>query len=193
MHDHSAFSAKKVTKLNDPRRLDMQLDQATLVRLLGLEGHEDVADLGSGTGFYTDVIAAHTDGSVYAVEFHPEMHEAYRERGVPSNVRLVLGDVRDAPLADRSVDVAVSIAVHHEIGGDMGLPRLLRALRPAGRLVIIDWRRDPESWDWGPAEEIRFVKEDVATSLRPHFDVVNTENVGRFMFAVVGAGLKERP
>ena len=183
------FNPDKARRLNDMSRLETQVGQETLARLLDLNGNEDIADLGSGTGFYTDIVAGFTSGLVYAVEFQPKMNEAYRERGVPPNVRLVEADLRDIPLRQGSIDVAYSIAVFHEAKGDLGLPNLLPLFRPPGRLVIIDWRSDPESWESGPPAALRFDKNTVAASLQPYFRRVSAENVGRFMFAVVAADL----
>lgn len=163
-----------------------QLSEEALARLLALRGDEDVADLGSGTGFYTDRIAGLTTGTVYAVELQPEMHDFYRERGLPPNVQLVLGDINDLPLPAASVDVACSIVSFHETGGSVGLPKLLHILRSRGRLVVIDWRRDPESWESGPPADLRFTKEEVVQKLAPFFDNVHAEEIGRFMFAAVG-------
>ncbi len=185
MADDALFNPDRAKGLNDHGRLATQVSKESLAHLLDLRGQEDIADLGSGTGFYTDIVAGFTSGIVYAVEFQPRMIDAYRERGLPSNVRAVQGDIRRLHLAENSIDVAYSIAVYHEIRGDLGLSTLLPALRPPGRLVIIDWRSDPESWESGPPARLRFHKTDVVDTLRPFFGTVTAENVGRFMFAVV--------
>jgi SAM-dependent methyltransferase len=185
MHQHAPISPDRAQRLMDPRRLETQLSERDLVRLMALTGDEDVIDLGSGVGFYTDLIAALTTGTVYALDLQPEMHEFYRARGVPPNVRLVTGDVTHLDLAPASADVASSISVWHETGGEMDLPGFARALRPKGRLVIVDWRKDPEPGDGGPPAEIRFSKEEVVGALLPHFQAVLSEDLGRNMFAVV--------
>jgi SAM-dependent methyltransferase len=207
VHDHAAFNPNRFQRLNDPQRLQTQVSEADLARLLALRGDEDVLDLGSGTGFYTDRIAALTTGTVYAVDFQPEMNEHYRERGVPANVRLILGDMTALPVAPAapaapepaalppaalppaalppaSVDVACTIATWHEIGGELDLPALSEILRPGGRLIVIDWGKDPESLESGPPEDLRFTKEEVAGSLAPYFAETRTEDLAHFMFAV---------
>ena len=190
--DHAAFRPERFQHLNDPGRLRSQVSEQDLVRLLGLRGDEDVLDLGSGTGFYTDRIAVLTTGTVYAVELQPEMNDHYRERGVPANVRLTLGDMTALPtdpaeggaLRPASVDVACAIATWHETGGKLDLEGLATILRPKGRLLVIDWRKDAESWESGPPVDIRFSKEEVTQALAPFFTVTSTEDLGRFMFAV---------
>jgi SAM-dependent methyltransferase len=205
--DHGRIRPDRAHRLNDPRRLESQVSEQDLARLLALRGDEDLLDLGSGTGFYTDRVAALTTGTVYAVELQPEMNNHYRERGLPANVRLILGDMSalpmepasagpqaaapaDAVLADAalrpaSVDVACTIATWHEVEGKVDVPGLAKILRPSGRLVVIDWRKDAESWESGPPRDIRFTKEEVAEALAPYFAVASAENLGRFMFAVV--------
>ena len=176
--------------LNNPARLETQLSERDLARLLALRGHEDLIDLGSGSGFYTDRLAALTTGTVYAVELQPELNGLYRERGIPANVRLVPGDITRLSLPPASADVAFCMSTYHETEGRFDLAGLARILRPAGRLVIVDWRSDPDSWEHGPPAEVRFSKEQVAASLGAYFEPTLVEDLGRFMFAVVARRLE---
>ena len=185
MAGNQHISPGHAQRLLDPSRLETQVGEDDLARLLALRGDEDVIELGSGPGFYTDRISVLTTGTVYALDIQPEMLEFYRSRGVPDNVRLVVGDVTRLELPAASLDVACSISSWHESGGVIDLAGLARALRPAGRLVIADWRKDAESLENGPPTEIRSNKEDVAASLAPHFLPLSADNLGRFMFAVV--------
>lgn len=212
MHDHSMIDPGHAHRLNDERRLQTQLSEPDLVRLLALRGDEDLLDLGSGTGFYTGRMAALTTGTVYAVELQPEMNDLHRKQGLAANVRLVPGDIRALPLAPRpaapgpesasasiapepaaagaglapaSVDVACCIATWHEIDGRLDLPGLAQVLRPPGRLLVIDWRRDAESMENGPPEEVRSTGLEVAAALAPVFAATRVEALVRFMFAVV--------
>jgi SAM-dependent methyltransferase len=185
MHDHAHLFPDRAQRLTDPRRLDTQLSEKDLARLLALRGDEDVVDLGSGVGFYTDRIAALTTGIVYALDIQPEMHEFYRSRGLPANVRLVAGDVTHLEFPAASLDVACSVSTLHESGGVIDLAGLMRALRPGGRLVIVDWRKEADSTENGPPLDIRFDKEQVVASLAPYFRAVSAEDLGHFMFAVV--------
>lgn len=179
------ISAGRAERLMEPSRLETQLSEQDLARLLALRGDEDVIELGSGAGFYTDRIAALTTGTAYALDVQPEMHEFYRKRGLPGNVRLITGDVTRLDLPAASLDVAVSISTWHESNGVVDLHNLARALRTGGRLVVVDWRRDDDSLEKGPPSAIRFTKEEVATYLAPRFEVAVSENLGPHMFAVV--------
>ena len=99
-----------------------------------------LADLGSGTGFYTDVVAAHAE-TVYAVDIQPEMHERYRERGLPVTVEPVVAAIDSLPFADDTLDGAFSTMTYHEFSGPAAMAELARVLRPGGRLVTVDWSR----------------------------------------------------
>jgi SAM-dependent methyltransferase len=174
-------------RLNDVGRLRTQVGEADLCRLLALKGDENILDLGSGTGFYTDRIAALTTGFVYALEIVPEMNAHYRERGLPVNVHLLQGGMTnldpDTLVAD-SVDVAITIATWHEIDSRLDVPGVAAVLRTRGRLIVIDWHKDPDSWDNGPPADIRCSADEVATAVASHFKVTSVENVGSSMFAL---------
>lgn len=184
---HSPDWASRMGRLNDLARLQHQVSEAGLAHLLALRGDEDVLDLGSGTGFYTDRIAPLTTGTVYALELLPEMNDHYRERGLPGNVRLTPGDMTaldpEAP-APASVDVVITIATWHEIDGKLDVAGVARVLRSDGRLIVVDWRKDPESWDRGPSEGVRYSTDEVAATLASHFSVISVERVGPSMFAL---------
>lgn len=188
-HDHEAcdgrISAGRAERLMEPSRLVSQLGEEDLVRLLALRGDEDVIELGSGAGFYTDRIAALTSGTVYGLDVQPGMHDYYRKRGLPKNVRLILGDVTRLDLPPSSLDVACSISTWHESGGVIDLAGLARALRPGGRLVVVDWRRDDALPEDGPPVAMRSTKGEVASYLAPDFRVIASEDLGDHMFAVV--------
>ena len=116
------------------------------------------------------------------------MTEAYRKRGVPSNVRLVEADVRELPLTPGSIDAAYSIVALHEMAGDMGMDRLLDSLRAPGRVVVVDWRMEPASWESGPPAARRVSNESALAIFEPYFETVTIEDLGSFMFALVARG-----
>jgi ubiquinone/menaquinone biosynthesis C-methylase UbiE len=110
-----------------------------------------LADLGSGTGFYTDDFAPYVD-TCYGIDVQEEMHDLYREKGVPDNVELVTAEVSDLPFGDDSIDAAFSTMTYHEFANDDSLTELKRVLRPGGRLVAVDWDAGGEGAGGPPAE-----------------------------------------
>lgn len=178
------FSPKKAAVLDDAGRLEW-LSEETMARLLRLDGHEDVADLGSGSGFWANRVAAWTTGRLYAIELQQEMLDIHRRNGVPQNVELILADAGVLPLAEGSIDRAFSVNTFHESHGSKGLELLDRALRSGGLFVIVDWRRDPEAAVQGPPLEHRLSEAEVRAALDPWFEVIEEELVSVPFFAVV--------
>jgi ubiquinone/menaquinone biosynthesis C-methylase UbiE len=130
------FDAERADKLERTDRFQ-HLSAEELVCATAVADDDTVLDIGSGTGFYTDVLAEVAE-RVYAVDVQPAMHAYYRRKGVPESVGLLAADAGALPLADDSVDIAVSTMTYHELP-DGALGDLARVLRPGGRLVVVDW------------------------------------------------------
>jgi len=156
----------------DPDRAD-RLDDAARYRYLSEEellavvrpaAGETLADLGSGTGFYTEPVAARA-GRVYAVDVQEAMHGHYRGKGPADSVEFVTADVADLPLADGELDGAFTTMTYHEFAGRGALGEVARVLRPGGRLVVVDWTaRGPG--EAGPPTDERYDLAAAAGHLR---------------------------
>jgi ubiquinone/menaquinone biosynthesis C-methylase UbiE len=114
-----------------------------------------VADVGAGTGLFTRLLAkeAGRDGQVYAVDITPKFLEhvqkTSREAGL-KNVTPVLCSADAVDLPPNSVDLAfICDTYHHFEFPERTLLSLYRALKPGGRVVVIDFHRIPgKSSDW---------------------------------------------
>ncbi len=120
-----------------------------LIERLPLKPSDHVADIGAGTGYFSFPVAARVpEGRVYAVDIQPEMLAMLRARGDElgvSNVEAVQGSIRDPGLAPESIDLAFIVDAYHEFSHprEMG-DALAAALRPGGRLVLVEYRgEDP--------------------------------------------------
>ncbi|NHN40910.1 class I SAM-dependent methyltransferase [Halorubellus sp. JP-L1] len=164
------FPVERADALEDPSRY-RYCSREELVAALALDGSETVADLGSGTGFYTDDVAPFA-GSVYAVDVQSEMHDAYREKGVPANVQTVTAAVDDLPFGDGELDAAFSTMTHHEYASEAAFAELRRVLASGARLVTVDWSATGIGEDGPPTDE-RYALEDAAYALETAgFEVV---------------------
>jgi SAM-dependent methyltransferase len=101
-----------------------------------------VLDAGCGEGYGLALLAAALagpGGTVIGVEGDPAVAEHARLRYAPPGgpVRVVTADLAALPLADASVDLAVSLqVVEHLHDVAAALTELRRVLRPGGTLVI---------------------------------------------------------
>jgi ubiquinone/menaquinone biosynthesis C-methylase UbiE len=162
------YDVERAPNLEDEGRY-RYLSCEELVAALDPEPDWTVADLGSGTGFYTDDVAPFV-GTVHAVDVQAEMHEFYREKGVPANVDLVTAEVADLPFDDGELDAAFSTMTYHEFYSEAALAELRRVLAPDGALVLADWTARGAGEDGPPTDE----RYDRATA-REHLDAAEFE------------------
>jgi len=144
------FPIERADALEDPSRFEY-CSAEELVGAAGLAGDDTVLDVGSGTGFYTDRLAAVAE-RVYAVDVQAAMAAYYREKGVPAAVHPIAADAARLPLPADAVDIAVSTMTYHELPAD-ARGELARVVRPGGRLVVVDWTAAGTGATGPPLEE----------------------------------------
>ena len=145
------FPIDRADALADPSRY-RYCSREELLEMLDPASDDVVADLGSGTGFYTADVAPFV-GTLYAVDVQEEMHEFHRKGGVPEHTELITANVSSLPFDDGGLDAAFSTMTHHEYAEDEAMAELARVIRPGGRLVTIDWSADGTGADGPPLEE----------------------------------------
>jgi len=163
---HHTFDADGADKLERSERRYRFFSLEELLWALALSPADTVADLGSGTGFFTDDIAPHAR-EVYAVDIQEAMHEYYEEKGVPANVELVTTGVDDLPFETETIDAAFSTMTFHEFASDDALAEVRRVLAPTGRIVIGDWSATGTGENGPPLDE-RYSADTAADALRDH-------------------------
>jgi ubiquinone/menaquinone biosynthesis C-methylase UbiE len=110
-----------------------------------------VADVGAGVGYTSLRLARRVGpkGLVYATDLQPEMiamlRENARDAGV-KNVRALLCTPTDTRLPDGKIDLIIMVDVYHECPDpEATLKGMRKALKPGGRLVLVEFRgEDPE-------------------------------------------------
>lgn len=118
---------------------------AQLVQWLEIEPGDRVADLGAGDGSYAFALAERVGpgGHVYATEIDPDrldqMREGKTRRGL-DNVTVVQGAAASTNLPDACCDAVFSRNVYHHLTEPDAINAdVRRALRPGGRLLVIDF------------------------------------------------------
>lgn len=134
---------------SDEATRDHAGESSTVFRLLHIGPGSRVADIGAGSGYYTQRLSEQVGrtGHVFANDLMPDHLERLRRRVLEqklSNVSLVLGDPGDARLDPHSVDVALMAHMYHEIADPFSLLwHLHDSLRPGGRVAVVDADRSP--------------------------------------------------
>lgn len=98
-----------------------------------------VGDLGCGTGQVAAALAPFVR-QVIAVDESPAMLAAARARlGGMANVAVRPGGLEQLPIDDGELDAAIlSLVLHHVPEPERALAEVARAVRPGGRLVVLD-------------------------------------------------------
>jgi len=165
-HRHSFSGAEKWAKVFDDPARDTWQKPHEVIRMLALKPDAKVADIGSGTGYFS-VRLAHfvPKGHVYGVDIEPDMvrYLGERAKGLKlGNVTAVKGEADGARLPEK-VDLVLMVDTYHHIEErEKYFGRLRWFLNPGGRLAIIDFT---EQSPMGPPRSTRIAPEQVKTEL----------------------------
>jgi len=133
--------------LERPERLEEE-EPDLAISILKIQKGQAVADIGAGSGYMTMRLSQKVgpDGRVFATDVQPQMLEILRRRLADkkiTNVTLVQGALDDPKLPPDSVDLELLVDVYHEFSQPQAMLRGLRAaLKPGGRLVLLEYRKE---------------------------------------------------
>ncbi len=134
----------------------------------------NVGEIGAGTGYYALRIARRITpgGTYYANDIQPGMLtrlQANAARQKLSNVKAVLGTQLDPGLPARSLDYVLMVDVYHELSEpQLMLRNIARALKPEGKLVLLEFRKEDPSVPILPQHKMS-TKEVVAELTAEHY------------------------
>jgi ubiquinone/menaquinone biosynthesis C-methylase UbiE len=95
-------------------------------------------DIGCGTGEFSCLLAQHFE-RVVAIDLSPNMIEVAKQRSRQfSNIDFQVANVLQWDFPSKNFDAIVSIAALHHLPVESLLSNLKAALKPGGRLVILD-------------------------------------------------------
>ena len=135
----------------DRREREEEENPDLAMRLMRVERGSTVADIGAGSGYYTMRLAraVRETGRVYAVDIQQGMLDILQKtvaRERLTNVVPVLGATGDPKLPANALDLVLMVDVYHEFQQPQAmLQRVKEALKPGGRLVLLEYRaEDPD-------------------------------------------------
>jgi arsenite methyltransferase len=158
-HGHRQDPFPNVTeyldRLERPEREQYQ-KPALVVDALGLSPGMSVADLGSGSGYFTRrfVDAVTETGMVYAIDVEPKalkyLEDSLAHRHRPDAVRFILAGPDNPNLPVESVDLIFACNTYHHLEDRSAYFRKTQsALKAGGRITIIDFHHDDRSGELG--------------------------------------------
>jgi ubiquinone/menaquinone biosynthesis C-methylase UbiE len=131
---------------------------------LGIGSGMTVADVGAGTGYFTVRLARRVGatGKVWATDLQPEMLrmlDLRLQREHIDNVQLRRAGDHDSGQPAHCCDLVLLVDVYHELADPAGILAGIRhALRPHGRLVLVEYRREDPNVPIKPEHEMTLVQ-----------------------------------
>ena len=108
----------------------------------------NVGEVGAGTGFYALRIAKRIQpgGTYYANDLQPAMLTRLKSKTAAqkvTNIKSILGTQTDPRLPRGTLDYVLMVDVYHELSHpQMILRNIAAALKPGGKLVLIEFRKE---------------------------------------------------
>jgi len=150
---------KYIESLEQPER-DKDQKPDEVIKALALNEYMTIADIGAGSGYFTRkfVWVIQDRGMVYAIDIEPAMlkynEEMVEHLHTPYNAKFVLGKPDDPMLPAKSVDLVFLCNTYHHVEKRPDYFRQVRAaLKPGGRVAIIDFYHDERSGQLGFPKE----------------------------------------
>ncbi len=118
------------------------------IEMSGVRPGNSVLDIAGGTG---DLAAKFSrlvgdSGLVVLADINESMMRVGRDKlldlGIASNVRFIQADAQQLPFADNSFDcITIAFGLRNVTDKDMALSAMHRALRPGGRLLVLEFSK----------------------------------------------------
>jgi len=122
-----------------------------VIQAMNLKDGDVVAEIGSGSGFFARRLARAVgpSGKVYANDIQPEMLDKMKELAAAekvTNIVPVLGTETDPNLPAGQMDWILLVDVYHEFQKpEEMLAKLRQALKPNGRVALVEYRAEGAS------------------------------------------------
>jgi predicted methyltransferase len=176
-HDHGFGDADKWAKVFDDPKRDAWQKPHEVIRALALKPDAVIADIGSGTGYFSMRFAHMVPkGRVYGVDTEPDMVKYLAERAKREglgNLAALAATPGDPGLPEKTDLIILVDVFHHVENRERYFSKLRDSLKPGGRVAIIDFRMNsPE----GPPMAARIAPAQVKAELKRAGYVLDREH-----------------
>jgi SAM-dependent methyltransferase len=142
-----------------------------LLRLTGCDATAAIADFGSGTGIFTELLLRQ-GVSVYAVEPNQPMRAAAEQRlGDNPRFQSIGARAEDSGLQSASLDLVTAAQAFHWFNNDAARGEFRRILKPRGQIALIWNRRDT-------SQPFQHAYEQLLREFAPEYGKVNHMDLG---------------
>lgn len=145
--------------LDRPER-DREEQPQKAIAALHLAAGMNVGEIGAGTGFYALRIAKliQPGGVYYANDIQSGMLSRLQKRAAAQNVtniKAILGTQTDSDLPKGALDYVLMVDVYHELSNpQIVLRNVAKALKPNGKLVLLEFRKEDPKVPIRPEHEM---------------------------------------
>ena len=135
--------------LANPDRVERQ-KPVSLLKAIGVEPGQTIGDIGTGVGFMLPYMidTVGPSGRVYAEDIQDDFLEKAKAavaEGGWKNVTFVKGGQKDVMLPENSLDLGFILDVYHHLNyPEVTMATVYKAIKPGGRLAVIDFYRSRE-------------------------------------------------
>lgn len=182
MNSHKFFG-------NEPERRRWQNPDAILADI-GLKTGLMFVDVGCGEGFFFLPAArlVGREGRVYGVDADSQAIHRLEEKAAKeglTNFKLKTGRAEETVFCDSCADIVFFGIVFHDFNDQVKvLSNAKKMLKPTGRLVDLDWKKEPMKL--GPPLQTRFSEEQSSNLIvSAGFKIVQTKKQGLYHYLIV--------
>jgi predicted methyltransferase len=176
-HEHSFGGAEHWAKVFDDPERDAWQRPHEVINALALKPDAVVADIGSGTGYFSLRLAHMVPmGRVYGADTEPDMVKYLAERAKREGMGNVtaVAAMPDDPRLPEKADLIILVDVYHHVENrERYFSKLRGSLKPGGRVAIIDFRMDSPD---GPPKAARIAPAQVKAELKQAGYVLDREH-----------------